>query len=343
MTMPSVGSDGTYSISLRPGWNIIGNPFDRSVQWSAVLSANSLPSSLQLLAYNGSYVSSSTLEPFAGYYFDNRTAGRTQLKIPYPFGSLKVAEPEPPRLDWKLQIIFESDINTDRENYIGISPDATVEQDDLDVRKPPLFLDQGFLYFDRPTWDSEYRRFAGDFRPSLGDGQVWDFEVSNPRLSQGKITVRGIEQIPLEYDVTLVNLANTVPIDLRGRNEYSYQTVSEKMQFKIIVGKRSFMQREVEKLIPESFGLEQNYPNPFNPSTSIAFKLPRDATVRIEIFSPLGQLVRAVTNTQYPAGIHTVLWDGAEEGGLKVPSGVYFYRLIVDGATVQTRKMLLIK
>ncbi len=343
ITMPSVSSDGTYSISLHSGWNIIGNPFDKSVPWALVRSANGLSSSLQPLTYNGTYVSGTTLEPFAGYYFDNRTAGLTQLKIPFPFPSTKVNGEEPPPVDWMLQLVFQSDINVDRENYIGVAPSASLNRDEMDNRKPPLFLDQGFLYFDRPQWDEEYRRFAADFRPSVGDGQVWDFEISNPRLSQAKITVRGLEKIPSEYDVTLLNLSNSVPIDVRTTSEYSYQTGSERMHFKLIVGKRSYVQGEVEKLVPESFALEQNYPNPFNPTTSITFTLPREAGVQVEVFSPVGQLIRTITDRAYPAGIHTILWDAMNEQGERVASGMYFYRLVADGVVIKTRKMIVLK
>ncbi|MBI3111896.1 MAG: T9SS type A sorting domain-containing protein, partial [Ignavibacteriales bacterium] len=343
VTMPSISSDGTYGIVLHTGWNIIGNPFDRSVPWALVRSANGLSAALQPLAYNGTYASSTSLEPFAGYYFDNRTAGLAQLKIPFPFPSSKVSEEKPPPVDWLLQLVFESDINADRENYIGIAPSTSPDRDELDSREPPLFLDQGFLYFDRPEWDEEYRRFAGDFRPSLGEGQVWDFEVSNPRLSKAKITVRGMENISPEFGVTLLSLSNTIPIDLRTTNEYTYQTVSERMQFKLIVGKRSYVQGEVEKLVPESFALEQNYPNPFNPTTSITFTLPREAGVQVEVFSTVGQHIRTITDRAYPAGIHTLLWDGVSEQGEKVASGMYFYRLVADGAVVKVRKMIVLK
>ncbi len=343
VTMPALSPDGTYSIPLRPGWNIIANPFDRSVPWSAVRSVNQFSSSLLPLAYTGTYSSSSTLEPFAGYYFDNRTAGLSQLKIPYPFPAMKVADPEPPRIDWQLQLVFSSDINEDRENYAGIAPSSSLERDELDVRKPPLFLDQGFLYFDRPAWDSEYRRFAADFRPTLGEGQVWDFEVSNPRLSLAKISVHGVERIPADYDIKLINLANTVPVDLRSTNEYSYQTVSERMKFKLVVGKKSYVQKEVERLIPETYALEQNYPNPFNPSTSIMYRVPRESYVRLEVLSSVGQVITTLVDGRVPAGTYTALWNATDHSGVRVASGVYFYRMLVDGAAVSTRRMIVLK
>ena len=93
---------------------------------------------------------------------------------------------------------------------------------------------------------------------------------------------------------------------------------------------------------PESFGLEQNYPNPFNPSTHIRFQLAMDARVTLEVFNLLGQKVRRLASSQYPAGAHTVVWDGLSDAGTPAASGIYFYRLSA-GEFVQSRRMLLLR
>ncbi len=92
---------------------------------------------------------------------------------------------------------------------------------------------------------------------------------------------------------------------------------------------------------PTSFVLYQNIPNPFNPSTRIPFYIPASAEVAIDVFNVLGQKVRTVYRgvTQ---GQRDVLWDGLDDAGNAVSSGVYIYRLTAPG-TVQSRKMLLLK
>ncbi len=82
---------------------------------------------------------------------------------------------------------------------------------------------------------------------------------------------------------------------------------------------------------------EQNYPNPFNPQTTIAYSLPRDTQVRLQVFDVRGRLVRTLAEGAQPAGSHTVLFDGT---GLA--SGTYFYRLDAGGEVV-TRTMTLVK
>jgi len=353
LKMPKLNADATYSIPLHGGWNIIGNPFDRAVSWAAVVSAN-VPGLPGLKDYKQSdgYVSSNTLEPFKGYYFDNQTAGLDSLKLPYPFAGANANLPavEAPAVDWKVQLIFNSDINRDAENYLGIAPQSRADWDALDSRKPPLFLDQGFLYFSRPAWDADYSRFSADFRPALGEGQVWEFEVSNPRLSEGKIQFKNIEKIPAEYEVLLINLHNTVPIDLRAQSEYTYQTAVVKTPFKLVVGKKAFVQQEASTLVPTQLELTQNFPNPFsplergtfgNPATSITFKLPQEAQIRLEVISVLGQRVRILAEGTFAPAVYTMLWDGTDQAGKPVAAGLYFYRLLHNEKIVQTRKMIL--
>ncbi|NUN69797.1 MAG: right-handed parallel beta-helix repeat-containing protein [Bacteroidetes bacterium] len=99
--------------------------------------------------------------------------------------------------------------------------------------------------------------------------------------------------------------------------------------------------------VPETFGLSQNYPNPFNPSTAIAYQLPRDAHVRLTVYSMLGQQVRTLVDAPLSAGYHTMQWSGTDDHGAPLASGVYLYRLeasaIGERLFVQTRKMLLVK
>ncbi|MBN1352071.1 T9SS type A sorting domain-containing protein [candidate division KSB1 bacterium] len=91
--------------------------------------------------------------------------------------------------------------------------------------------------------------------------------------------------------------------------------------------------------IPTEFRLLQNYPNPFNPATVIRYELPEAINVTIEIYNHLGQRIRTLVQREQPAGIHQCAWDGRNESGKTVPSGVYFYRL-QSKVFSATKKML---
>jgi len=94
--------------------------------------------------------------------------------------------------------------------------------------------------------------------------------------------------------------------------------------------------------LPKTFQVNQNYPNPFNPATTIAYSLPERAEVEIVIFNILGQRVTILDEGTRPAGEHTVVWNGIDNSGEAVATGVYFYR-VRAGDNVSTKKMLLLK
>ena len=94
--------------------------------------------------------------------------------------------------------------------------------------------------------------------------------------------------------------------------------------------------------IPDDFVLQSNYPNPFNPSTAIRFGLPQEANVTVNVYSVTGEKVKTLVNGSYPAGYHTVQWDGRNETGVKTAAGVYVYELKAGGKRL-VKKMILTK
>nr|MBP9211893.1 T9SS type A sorting domain-containing protein [Bacteroidota bacterium] len=99
---------------------------------------------------------------------------------------------------------------------------------------------------------------------------------------------------------------------------------------------------EVMPSVPTDYALSQNYPNPFNPSTRIAFALPMAENVSLKIYDVLGREVRSLVNDQYNAGRYDITWDGKNNNGTQVATGMYIYHLRA-GQFSQTKKMMLMK
>jgi immune inhibitor A len=95
-------------------------------------------------------------------------------------------------------------------------------------------------------------------------------------------------------------------------------------------------------ILPSDFVLAQNYPNPFNPTTNIQFDLSKAAEVSLDVYNLLGQHVSTLFEGKAPAGTSVVAWDGKDDSGTKVASGVYCYRLTASNNTA-SRKMILLK
>ncbi len=99
---------------------------------------------------------------------------------------------------------------------------------------------------------------------------------------------------------------------------------------------------EENNIIPKAFYLSQNYPNPFNPTTNISYGLPKDSDVRVDIFNLLGQRIITLVDEHQNAGVKSVIWDGKDNAGKAVSSGVYFYK-IDAGSFHESKKMIMLK
>ncbi len=86
-----------------------------------------------------------------------------------------------------------------------------------------------------------------------------------------------------------------------------------------------------------------NYPNPFNPTTNIYFTLIKACNVNIEIFNIKGRIVKKLINNNMDIGYHSILWDGTSDNNKQISSGIYFYKIIVNGETKTLQKCILLK
>lgn len=97
----------------------------------------------------------------------------------------------------------------------------------------------------------------------------------------------------------------------------------------------------ISNIVPKSFNLQQNYPNPFNPTTNIKFDVASSGFAKLVVFDILGREVATLVNEELKAGQYAVNYNAAN-----LPSGVYLYRLTVDGTNstfVDTKKLILVK
>ncbi|MFA7123226.1 MAG: T9SS type A sorting domain-containing protein [Candidatus Delongbacteria bacterium] len=95
---------------------------------------------------------------------------------------------------------------------------------------------------------------------------------------------------------------------------------------------------EDQEKIPESTVLKQNYPNPFNNSTQISYSIPNTSNVKLSVYNIKGELIKDIINARQNKGQHSVIFEAND-----LNSGIYFYRLVVDGIETENRKMLYLK
>ena len=98
----------------------------------------------------------------------------------------------------------------------------------------------------------------------------------------------------------------------------------------------------IEAAVPSSYSLSQNYPNPFNPQTTIRYHLPSVGPVRLLLYNLTGQVVRTLADGEHPAGPHFIVWDGTDDTGRDVASGVYLCRMETEKHRA-VRKLVLVR
>ena len=125
-------------------------------------------------------------------------------------------------------------------------------------------------------------------------------------------------------------------------NKENAPTIMYVYQIKAYVSVGTLGTEKTIEILPSSYSLSQNYPNPFNPSTKIQFSLPEAAKVSVIVYDILGREIKTLLNTQYNAGTHVINWNGDDNAGRKVATGVYMYS-ISTSKFVQTKKMVLLK
>jgi len=332
-TGTSIGLD---SIPVATGWNMIGG-----ISYP-VLRSDIVPVGTALISpffgFAASYQVSDTLYPGQAYWIKVNQSGRLVLKtgsvlaVPQISGGRVSAARSTPGTDVSRRIQKELSSLSIRDSsgtiqtlyYTHTSPKGL---DQTMYVLPPL-PPQGVFdvrYVTQRSLEIADRKGEREIQ-ILVSSAVYPVTIwwkSGRALDQGALVIDG-RSIPMK-----------APGELQVSNPES------------IIRLRLSASTSAE--LPKVFLLHQNFPNPFNPTTTIRYDLPSDAYVTLRIYSALGQLVRTLVDETQGAGFKSVAWNSANEAGLPVATGVYFYRLVAAGAAsrgqtfTQVKKTLLVR
>ena len=184
--------------------------------------------------------------------------------------------------------------------------------------------------------DKSYLRRA-DIREPYIDGATWHIEFNSVRNRY--LSISGIDQIPNGFEAWLV-LDNGSSLQLT--EEESLALADDIKTARLIVSNREYLSEEANVNLPLQYSLKQNYPNPFNGATSISFAIEKPGVINLGVYNIIGQRIKTLVNTEMGVGEYTITWDGTDEYGADVASGIYFYRMTAD-EYVRCRKMLYLK
>ena len=355
LSSATAASDVQRKVTLTPGWNQIGTPYLFPVSVSAILDSNQTgiiePT---FWFWNGAgYGQATTLKPWHGYWVRSLASVNTDLVIPRLDADivtprrLSTRAGHPPGADgWTLQLIASAGAMRDAANFAGVHNRSLEAWDPQDISEPPSIGEGAVsLSFLHEDWSIFPGRYAGDIRAKGEEGYTWSFMVESdlPDIP-ATVEVAGLERLPVDMQVVIIDSETSMEVNLQQRRKLTFipEKRHERRAFTLIAGSSAYVKFARETLIPAAISLRQNAPNPFNPSTTIAFDLPKFANIQLRVLNILGQAVRRLVDETRSAGRHTVRWNGNNDRGRAVASGIYFYQLQVE-SFVQTRKMILLR
>jgi len=356
----SVTTAADFTISLVPGWNLIGNPFAYDINWSDFDYLYSVNIE-GLWNYSGTgneasgYIPNQRqLRSWKGYLVKNNESSPVTITIPAYTVSIQPMSKmdDPPWVlkdkDWVVRIKAECGRFTDWYNYLGCLSDADDRWDRHDFSEPPPIGEFISLYFPHDDWMQYPGKYAGDFRKAGSEGHTWDFEVrTNVKDSDVRLSFEDMDALPKGIGLKLLDMDLRVSKDLDFEPAYSLTSSTEETvrHFRIVAGSDAYVENNDQGFDtgPEVFQLLQNTPNPFNASTRIQYHLPEASRVDIRIVTGSGKAVRRLLeNRNQPAGYRTVQWDGRDDMGLYVSSGIYICT-IRAGKYKRSIKMLMVR
>jgi len=344
-----------YAIPLHSGWNFVGNPLNFPIPVKNISLKSGKPIDLRI--YNGSWNDPSTnpvsaFVPFEGYAaFNELSSVDTLLVNPdLSASSTSFSKQAASRAEsylWSIRILAQCQEARDVDNFAAISSGATGGLDAWDRPEPPVIGEYVSVSFPHRDWESHSPGFCLDTRPEPTYGEIWEFEVTTNIRDKVNLTFEGLEQAPNEFEIWVIDEVLQLSQNLRESNRYAVagSGPDHPKRLKLVTGRHDFVAGKLAEVkhIPTTHELSQNFPNPFNPATTIRYGLPKAERVTLKVYTLLGEEVLTMINDELKtAGYHAAIWDGRNQNGRQVASGMYIYRLRA-GSVVMTRKMALVQ
>jgi hypothetical protein len=332
-------ADNTFSIPLHPGWNIISNPFEVSINWTTVQMLNDVND--PIWSYTGSFSQTNSFEPYRGYYYYNRD-NKSSIAIPYPNGVL-ISKPlkRSPEMADRVNLSIEKDDSTFSDAQFIIADSKFENLDRYNIPAPPADFEETSIRLIHPATGKHHHTYI-DTATNSG------YEVTLAiYMQEGNSYLLKVDRTNPSDDGNMLLIHNrTGKIhSFEGDGTVHMSQENNKELYTLLMGDDAFIEHTVSKFIPDEITLSQNYPNPFNPYTTIEYSIPKthaDKTITLAVYNILGQRVRTLVNDRQPAGFYSVQWDARDDQAMAVPSGIYIYRLHAVG-TIISKRMLLIK
>jgi hypothetical protein len=354
----STRSDRKFEVVLAREWNQFGSPFVFPVAWDSVTTSSdaigdpvAFDPSLRTAGYYAQEPPT-VLTPFQGYFIRNDSSQPETLWIP-PIEATEAAVRAGPSAialpEWALRLEAASPAAQGGTITLGVHPRADPEFDSLDREMPPSPPGSWVhLAIDNSGWSRRPGPYRRDLREVGAKGHLWNIDLRTDELA-ADVTVAATLSggVPGEWEVRLIDVEQSVSTDLNAESDYRLVSFGPSRAYRlaVVAGTAEYLSQIGSELvtIPIALSLNANAPNPFRGATRIRFGLPREQRVTLGIYGLQGRRVfTLVDRRRMPAGYHSEIWQGRDQLGRRVASGIYFYRLQTEDG-VRTRKLLVLR
>lgn len=349
--VPKVHNGQPFVKTLNAGWNQLGNPYPFDINWGDVVSYNETFGLIQSggLSSFYTYVNGfsdngfGTIGQHEGFFVQSNEPYTIHIPLPAVSSifARKARKGQQP-LDaetWKVPIDLENESLRYHVAAVGMHPEAKSEYDRFDLKPLPS-----------PGAQLEMNTISSDGTPisqslvETAEGHVWEFEALSTTEAQ-RSHLKWDNSTFGENDLQLIlyDIENDRIIDMRAQDSYPFY-LDQSNKFKVIFGDAAFVEQH---LVAAEVSVGNAFPNPFNDVVSIPVSLPA-GTYQIEtrIYNQVGRQVYTHVEDQVSQGVHTIQWDGTDQGGQELSEGMYFYTINLDGPEGRTNhkgKMMLRK
>ena len=331
----ALSEDGSTTIPLHDGWNIISNPYDIDVSWSAVDEAHD--AALQpIWAWDGSYGQSSVFTSArsgqAFYFYNNQ--GLDALRIPYTPAEATAQSKSGPGTIATIRVRQDSAHSSSVR--VGTAKGASDGADSYDYVAPPNRFAPVSLHLTRSDASEGGRqaRLRRDIRAPDQGGHVFSLALETTTAAPLTVEAKGLTD--LGGDAVLIEEETSQRFDLSGP-EVMLSPDTGATHFRLVVGTNSFVERTAAQAAPDRLHLHPPAPNPVTGRATITYDLPEASDVEVAVYDVLGRRVTVLAQGQRQAGTHRTTWRA--EGAAP---GVYLLRLAADGQT-RSRKIVRIR
>ena len=319
VSAPTNTQSNLFQLSLKQGWNLIGNPYTSTINWSD--SKITGVGDLKVFT-GGAYTTGNELKIFQGgfVFADAPITVPVKLKTSATGGRIRGSDysADIGNSNWIVPIRLEQKERHFMLGGIGMSETARSTYDDLDDLAPPSLDGNLEIRFDHPEHFMKY--FARDVVQTQDEYQ-WNFKVESDQ--------QGLADIKWDRDafgsnskeLYLMDVTRQVVLDMRASAHYTFDPKYSK-KFRMYFGENL-----LEKVKPESVYLGRPFPNPTTGNSTIGFTLPESKApyhVQLELFNSMGQRLAVPINGEMKPGFYTHVWD------MENYNGLYFYRLTVN-------------